>query len=260
MVDSKLRHLNSGVVVDAKLYCAHSNWPTVPLENSIEIFEPATLKHIGRRGFPGTTGAINWVERHRGYWWVVFAFYGNASNVQRTRLVRYDDEWQPQGEWTFPDSVIQRFLPASNSGGAWGPNGLLYVTGHDHAELYVLRVPAKPGTLEHVTTVAAPIAGQGIAWDRSDIGTLYGIVRSQKTVVKMRLTHSDEYGTLRHRITWTRHDANPVLPPREPAHFDSKRCMNPWVLRKGDQYQLYYSGGDDRGIQRIGLARIVRMP
>jgi len=77
----------------------------------------------------------------------------------------------------FPEAVIQRFLPNSNSGGTFGPNGRLFMTGHDHAELYVLDVPAESGELNHIGTVAAPIAGRVIAWDRSDIGTLFGIVR-----------------------------------------------------------------------------------
>ncbi len=252
--DSGIRHLNSGAIIESKLYCAHSNWPQKPLKNSIEIFDAATLKRLTPRQFPGTEGAINWIERYRGHWWVVFAFYGDASSVRRTRVVRYDDEWKPNGEWTFPDTVIRRFLPNSNSGGSFGPNGLLYVTGHDHAELYVLRIPAAGDVLEHIATVPAPIAGQGIAWDRTDIGMLYGIIRSRKQVVRMRVTHATEYEKLQQRVTWTRDKRNPILPPRSMGHFDSTRCMNPYVTRIGDQYHLYYSGGDDRGVQRIGRA------
>lgn len=250
--DSGIRHLNSGTVVDGKLFCAHSNWPAKPLKNSIQIFDGTTLKRLPPREFPETEGAINWVERHRNHWWVVFAFYGN--DARRTRLVRYDDKWQPTRQWTFPDTVIQRFLPNSNSGGSFGPNGLLYVTGHDHAELYALRIPTQGQVLEHVDTLAAPIAGQGVAWDRSDIGILYGIVRSKKQVVKARLTHASEFGSLKRRVTWTRDERNPILPPRATGHFDSTRCMNPWVVRINNQYNVYYSGGDTHGIQRIGLA------
>jgi predicted GH43/DUF377 family glycosyl hydrolase len=248
---SPVKHLNSGIVLDGRLYCANSNWPTKPLKNSVEIFEASTLKHLERKTFPETAGAINWIERHRGAWWIVFAFYSEAD-VRNTRLVRYDDQWKPTGIWTFPESVIQRFLPNSNSGGAFGPNGRLFVTGHDHAELYVLEVPQKPGELSHVTTVAAPIAGQGIAWDRSDIGTLFGIVRKSRDVVSMRLSHTEEYTALKQPVEWTRHESNPILPPRK-GGFDSTRCMNPWVVKAGDAYRLFYSGGDDKGTQRIGV-------
>ncbi|MDA1017365.1 MAG: hypothetical protein O3A00_23280 [Planctomycetota bacterium] len=248
---SPVQHLNSGIVIQGRLYCANSNWPITPLKNSVEIFEAATLQHLERKEFPETEGAINWIERQRGDWWIVFAFYGEAD-VRRTRLVRYNDDWQPTGVWTFPETVIKRFLPNSNSGGAFGPNGRLFVTGHDHAELYVLEVPQKAGELSHVATVAAPIAGQGIAWDRSDIGTLFGIVRKNHEVVSMRLSHADEYTELKQPVEWVRHDSNPILPPRK-GEFDSTRCMNPWVVQAGETYRLFYSGGDDKGTQRIGV-------
>ncbi|MCP4787676.1 MAG: hypothetical protein GY903_16820 [Fuerstiella sp.] len=248
---SRILHLNSGLVLDGRLYCANSNWPKSPLKNSVEIFEAGTLKHLERREFAETEGAINWIERHRGSWWIVFAFYGEAD-VRRTRLVRYDDEWQETGVWTFPEKVIQRFLPNSNSGGSFGPNGRLYVTGHDHPELYVLDVPEEDVDLVHVATVAAPIAGQGIAWDRSDIGTVYGIVRRDHEVVSMRLSHIDEYTRLKQPVEWVRDSNNPVLAPRK-GEFDATRCMNPWVVRDGQSYRLFYSGGGDDQKQRIGV-------
>lgn len=248
---SPVQHLNSGIVLEGRLYCANSNWPKKPLKNSVEIFDAETLKHLERKEFPETEGAINWIERHRGAWWIAFAFYGE-TDVRNTRLIRYDDQWNPTGNWTFPESVIQRFLPNSNSGGAFGPNGRLFVTGHDHAELYVLEVPQNSGELSYVATVAAPIAGQGIAWDRSDIGTLFGIVRKSHDVVSMRLSHTNEYTTLKQPVAWIRHKNNPILPPRQ-GEFDSTRCMNPWVVESGDTYQLFYSGGDNQGKQRIGV-------
>jgi predicted GH43/DUF377 family glycosyl hydrolase len=249
---SPILHLNSGIVLDGRLYCANSNWPKMPLKNSVEIFEAGTLKHLERREFPETEGAINWIDRHRGSWWIVFAFYGDAE-VRRTKLVRYNDDWQKTGGWTFPESVIQRFLPNSNSGGAFGPNGGLFVTGHDHAELYVLDVSDTATELKHVATVPAPIAGQGIAWDRSDIGTVFGIVRSSREVVSMRLSHTDEYSALKQPVQWIRDEKNPILAPRK-GEFDSTRCMNPWVVRVGESYRLFYSGGGDDQKQRIGFA------
>ncbi|MCA9132618.1 MAG: hypothetical protein KDA45_05675 [Planctomycetales bacterium] len=250
--DSPIRHLNSGVVVDGRLYCAHSNWPQSPLENSIEIFEAETLQHVQRQPLAETAGAANWIDRHHDAWWMVFAFYGPAE-VQRTRLLRLGDDWQAQAQWTFPQSVTDRFLPNSNSGGSFGPNGQLFVSGHDHAELYVLDVPRSDGELTHLGTVAAPIAGQGIAWDRSDIGTVWGIVRNRHQVVAMRQTHPAEYTALQKPVQWIRDERNPILPPRK-GHFDATRCMNPWVIKADNTYRLFYSGGDDRGQQRIGMA------
>ncbi|WP_298862941.1 hypothetical protein [uncultured Gimesia sp.] len=252
--DSHIRHLNSGVVIAGKLYCAHSNWPQKPLKNTVEVFDAKQLKHLETLKFPETKGAINWIDRRQGKWWIAFAFYGELENVRKTYLVRYSDDWKPERTWTFPDTVLKRFLPNSNSGGAWGPNGLLYTTGHDRGELYVLRIPETDGTLEHVETLSAPLAGQGIAWDQSDIGTLYGIHRQQKQVIKMRLTHSKEYAKLRSHIKWDRDQNNPILPPRSAGNFDSTRCMNAWVIRNENQYRLFYAGGDDRSVHRIGLA------
>ncbi|QDS94323.1 hypothetical protein FF011L_31020 [Roseimaritima multifibrata] len=250
--DAGIKHLNSGVVVDGRLYCAHSNWPATPLNNTIEVFDAESLKHLESLPFEKSTGAINWVDRHRDSWWVVYAFYG-ADEAARTKLIRYDDDWKPIAEFTFPENVVKRFLPNSNSGGSFGPNGRLFVTGHDHPELYVLDVPAESGTLTYKTTIAAPITGQGIAWDRSDIGTLFGIDRRQKEVVSMRLSHSDEYAELQRSVEWIRHPDNPVIPPRE-GEFDSYRCMNPWAVREGNQYRVYYSGAGADRKQRLAYA------
>ena len=193
--DKPLRHMNSGVVVDGRLYCAHSTWPNSQLVNTVEVWDTAPLKHRETLLFPETDGAINWIDRRRDAWWIVFAFYGE-SDVRKTRLVRYDDDWKETARFSFPEVVIKRFLPNSNSGGCFGPDDLLYVTGHDHGETYVLKVPVKAAgvagaqvaELDYVGTIAAPITGQGIAWDRStDEHVLFGIRRNKKEVVMLRL-------------------------------------------------------------------------
>ncbi len=50
---------------------------------------------------------------------------------------------------------------------------------------------------------------------------------------------------------WQRHSHNPILPPQPGSPFDSTRVMNPFALRVGNQYQLYYAGADDAGRHRI---------
>lgn len=190
---SPVVHMNGGIVHEGRLFCANSSWPKKPLHNTVEIFDAKTLEHMERLEFDETEGALNWIERRHGAWWIAYAFYGDE--VSRSKLVRYDDDWNETGEWTIPDSVIQRFAPHSNSGGAFGPNGRLYLTGHDHGELYVMEAPdsaAAGGELKYLATLPAPIAGQGIAWDHSDIGILYGIVRKTKEVVVMRLSDSND--------------------------------------------------------------------
>ena len=73
----------------------------------------------------------------------------------------------------------------SNSGGSWGPDGFLYLTGHDPAELYRMRLPKAGSVLELVEIIPMNIRGQGIAWDRSQPGVIYGIIRA---TAKERLT------------------------------------------------------------------------
>jgi hypothetical protein len=75
----------------------------------------------------------------------------------------------------------------SISGGSWGPDGLLYVTGHDHPELYGLRLPKMGSVLEQVATYSIKGEGQGIAWDRSDLGVLWMISRQNKEAIAQRM-------------------------------------------------------------------------
>lgn len=190
--DGGIHHLNSGIVIDDTLYCAHSNFPGVPMVSSIELWDVETMTHIGHQPMGIYEGSATWVDRHDGHWWVVFAHYDGDGGVADkgpawTRLVRFDDEWRRTGGWAFPESVIDRFRPYSNSGGAWGPDGQLYVTGHDTTAVYVLDRPDAGATLRLRDVVAFPGEGQGIAWDPSDPSVLYGIRRSAREVVRARL-------------------------------------------------------------------------
>jgi hypothetical protein len=79
--------------------------------------------------------------------------------------------------WVFPDALVEKFDDMSNSGGSWGPDGKLYVTGHDNAELYVMELPKIGSELKWVGTIPAEIGGQGFAFDHSQPGVIYGIIR-----------------------------------------------------------------------------------
>lgn len=52
---------------------------------------------------------------------------------------------------------------------------------------------------------------------------------------------------------WVKDEKNPVLPNGGGA-FDVGCCMNPFALRVGDEYYLYYAGADKGGHRRICLA------
>jgi hypothetical protein len=188
-------HLDSGVIVDGKLYTAHSNYPGEPMTSSVEIYDAATLKHIGTHSFGILLGSLTWIDRHNGAWWGVFANYSRVfgrsprpyGNSYWTTLVKFDERWQPVQGWIFPDNIIRRAEPMSISGGSWGPDGLLYVTGHDHPEVYAVRLPQAGSILEHLETIPFAVEGQGIAWDRSRPGVLYGISRPNSQVVAAEL-------------------------------------------------------------------------
>jgi hypothetical protein len=87
-------------------------------------------------------------------------------------------DYRPVASWTLPKVVLDRFEDMSNSGGSWGQDGYLYLTGHDPAELYRMRLPRAGSVLELVEAIPMNIRGQGIAWDRSDPGVIYGIIRA----------------------------------------------------------------------------------
>ena len=52
---------------------------------------------------------------------------------------------------------------------------------------------------------------------------------------------------------WKRDPRNPILPPG-PAEFDATACMNPFVIRQGEEYFLFYAGGNAQGGRHICLA------
>ncbi|MEG3086426.1 hypothetical protein [Sphingomonas sp. PB4P5] len=186
-------HMNSCVVDRTQLICAASNYPAVPMASAIEIFDAATLRHIRSITLPPLPGSLTWIERRGKDWFAGLANYpvargGEAGHDHRwTSLVRLDAGLRPTGLWHFPDSVLARFAPMSCSGGTWGTDGLLYVTGHDLPELYALRLPKAGTVLEHIATIPLPTGGQAISWDPSAPRTLWSLDRATKQVVASRI-------------------------------------------------------------------------
>jgi hypothetical protein len=64
-----LQHMDSGMVLSGKLYAAHSNYPYWPMTSSVEIWDAASLEHIGNHSFGIDMGSFTWLDRHQGYWW-----------------------------------------------------------------------------------------------------------------------------------------------------------------------------------------------
>jgi hypothetical protein len=181
-----IEHLDSAMVMDGKIYAAHSNYPKWPMTSSLEIFDAETMQHIGTHSFGIQWGSLTWVDWHDGHWWMTFANYDRLLGPGKTPyghkvntvMVKFSKDLRPVQSWTLPKVVLDKFEDMSNSGGSWGHDGYLYLSGHDPAEIYRMRLPSAGSTLELVDVIPMNIRGQGIAWDRSDPGVIYGIIRA----------------------------------------------------------------------------------
>ncbi|MGF6230242.1 hypothetical protein QFZ27_004197 [Inquilinus ginsengisoli] len=186
--DGPIVHLDSGVVVDGKLYTAHSNYPEWPMTSSVEIWDAATLKHVGTHSFGIDRGSLTWIDYRDGAWWGGFANYNRVfdrsplayGNKYATQIVRFDADWRVAEAWVLPPELLEKFGDMSNSGGSWGPDGRLWITGHDEPEVYALALPEAGSVLRWVGTAPLDIAGQGIAWDRTQRGVIWGVVRDKE--------------------------------------------------------------------------------
>jgi hypothetical protein len=188
-------HLNGGIVQDGQLVMAHSNFPQQPMASSVEYFDLATVQPAKSVSLGIRYGSLTWAEKKDGFWWACFAHYTNAvtgTDNRSTLVGKFDEHWQLLESWIFPPQVVAQWGKASSSGGSWGDDGLLYATGHDEKELYVLRLPKMGVALEYVTTIAVPFEGQSWAWDRSEKRVIYGINRSTSEVVVVRIPELPE--------------------------------------------------------------------
>lgn len=179
-------HLDSAMLMNGKIYAAHSNYPDWPMTSSLEIFDAETLQHVGSHSFGIQWGSLTWVDWHQDHWWMTFANYDKPFGPDKspygrkatTQMVKFTPDFRMVQAWVLPKELLDRFEDMSNSGGSWGPDGFLYLTGHDPAELYRVRLPKAGSVLEVVDIIPMNVRGQGIAWDRSQPGTIYGIVRA----------------------------------------------------------------------------------
>lgn len=155
-------HLNSGFLWQGKLLCAHSNYPQQPNTSEIKAVDLATGELTAFKSFGISDGSLTWAVRYQDAWWCNFAFYG--ADQRQTRLVRYDDQWQETGRWTYPAQLYQYLGQYSLSGGIWHKDTLL-VTDHDHPVIYRFRLPQTGSELEWIDRRSVPFTGQGFAVD-----------------------------------------------------------------------------------------------
>jgi len=192
-----LVHMNAGIVYRGVLYCAHSNFPGVPMMSSVEQFEPATLRHIGSHSFGRTDGSLTWIDRYQDGWVACFVHYGRTGGEpghgpEWARLVQFDNEWRQLGGWTFPADLVAKLgvNGFSFSGGAFGPGGNLFVTGHDDPLLFVLGMPDGGPALRWLATIPIAANGQAFGWDPREPGGFYSISRKGSEVIVGRVTRA----------------------------------------------------------------------
>jgi hypothetical protein len=148
------------------------------------------MQHVGTHSFGRADGSLTWLDRRNGRWIACFAHYHKAGGEPGrdpvwTRLVEFDDDWRETGGWAFPKALMERVGARgySISGGAFGPGGLLYVTGHDDPYLYVLEMPAAGPVLKWVASIPITAHGQAFAWDPVNPGRFYSLSRSDRAII-----------------------------------------------------------------------------
>ena len=185
-----LKHLNSGMIKDGKLFCAHSNYPELPMWGSIEIWDAVTLDHIGSQSLGISYGSCTWIAFYDDHYFVMFAHYDREGRRQINRdvswsqLVKFDSQWRKVQAWVLPPRLIERLQPYSLSGGVITSFGKLICTHHHHRELYLLSFPEFGSALVWEKTIPTSICGQGISYDDFEDNILWGICRDSKEVVK----------------------------------------------------------------------------
>jgi hypothetical protein len=132
-------------------------------------------------------GSLTFIDRDRDGWMAGFAHYDGEGGLAYkgaafAGIVFYDAQWRRTGGYAFPKSVLEAMAPHAASGGAFGPDRLLYVFGHSRAEMYVLARPTMGPTLIHVATIAIDARGQAFDWDETQERVLFAIDRPTGTV------------------------------------------------------------------------------
>jgi hypothetical protein len=188
-----IRHLNSCTVVATDLVCAHSNHPEVPMGSSVEIFDTATMAHKASHSLGlMDEGSLTFAEPMAEGWLLGFAHYSDETGVpfkssNYASLITTDSQWRRTGGWLIPPAIRKRMAPQAASGGAIGPDGLLYLFGHTLPELYVLARPAMGLELVHLATIDLDAGGQAFAFDPLEPRRIFAIDRGTAEVRAFRL-------------------------------------------------------------------------
>ncbi len=183
-----IRHLNSCTIVADELLCANSNHPDVPMGNSVEWFSTRSLEHLRSHSLGMMDeGSLTFVEPLGDGWLLGMAHYSDATGVpfkpsDYSSVISMDRAWRRTGGWLIPRAIRARMAPQAASGGAIGPDGLLYLFGHTRPELYVLARPVAGPELVHVATIDLDAAGQAFMFAPGEGRRIFAIDRPTATV------------------------------------------------------------------------------
>lgn len=186
-----LKHLNSGIIFEGKLYCSNTNYPEVPMASSLEIYDTETLEHIANHSFGHYLGSFTWIDKLEKDWYLTFVHYSNQAKerdkgVEYTSMIRTDSEFRRKGGWTMPKKLVEHLSPMSVSGGFFLKDGRILLSSHHFEELYLCQFPKMGYELEWLETIPVPFQGQGIAYDSYE-DSIWGIHRKNREVIVIEL-------------------------------------------------------------------------
>ncbi|MBU2586596.1 MAG: hypothetical protein KJ872_00605 [Alphaproteobacteria bacterium] len=185
----QVRHINSCFHEGGRLYCANSNYPQVPMGSSAEIFDAQTLAPLSSHSFGVMDeGSLTWFDRVKGGWIAGFTHYSKPGGLpykdnRYSGVVAFDAQWRRMGGWLYPAAILEAMAPHGASGGSIGPDGYLYVSGHDLPEVYVLAKPAMGPMLVHIATIAVEAKGQAFTWGENDKRHIFAVDRDEENRV-----------------------------------------------------------------------------
>jgi hypothetical protein len=132
-------------------------------------------------------GSLTFVEPLGDGWLMGFAHYSDRTGYPYkssdfSSIITADAAFRRTGGYTIPPEIRSRMTPQAASGGAIGPDGLLYLFGHTLPELYVLGKPAMGPELVHLATIDLDAAGQAFMFVPGEGRRILAIDRPTGTV------------------------------------------------------------------------------
>ena len=120
--DGPIIHLDSAMVMNGRIYCAHSNYPQWPMTSSVEIWDAETLEHVGSHSFGIERGSLTWIDWHDGHWWMTFANYDRPFGPNKTpyghkvatQMVKMTPDFRVVQAWVMPKAQSRMGWPPVN--------------------------------------------------------------------------------------------------------------------------------------------------